>query len=60
MMTDKPTYADWKPLADKEVKGRDLTWHTAEGIAVKPLYTSADTSSSSSIGRWRGCATIIA
>ncbi|MBY6013545.1 methylmalonyl-CoA mutase [Qipengyuania gaetbuli] len=42
-MTDKPTYADWKPLADKEVKGRDLTWHTAEGIAVKPLYTSADT-----------------
>jgi methylmalonyl-CoA mutase len=43
MMTDKPTYADWKPLADKEVKGRDLTWHTAEGIAVKPLYTSADT-----------------
>ena len=24
-MTDKPTYDDWKPLADKEVKGRDLT-----------------------------------
>ena len=42
-MTDKPTYEDWKPLADKEVKGRDLTWHTPEGIAVKPLYTSADT-----------------
>jgi len=42
-MTDKPTYDDWKPLADKEVKGRDLTWHTPEGIDVKPLYTSADT-----------------
>ena len=42
-MTDKPTYDDWKPLADKEVKGRDLTWHTPEGIEVKPLYTSEDT-----------------
>ncbi|MBX7541803.1 methylmalonyl-CoA mutase [Qipengyuania sphaerica] len=42
-MTDKRTYEDWKPLADKEVKGRDLTWHTPEGIAVKPLYTSEDT-----------------
>ncbi|GMM93910.1 methylmalonyl-CoA mutase [Qipengyuania sp. MTN3-11] len=43
-MTDKtPTYDDWKPLADKEVKGRDLIWHTPEGIAVKPLYTSEDT-----------------
>ncbi|MEC7623657.1 MAG: methylmalonyl-CoA mutase family protein, partial [Pseudomonadota bacterium] len=42
-MTDKPTYEDWKPLAAKEVKGRDLTWHTPEGIAVKPLYTSEDT-----------------
>ncbi|WJY18530.1 methylmalonyl-CoA mutase [Alteriqipengyuania flavescens] len=38
-----PTYEDWKTLADKEVKGRDLTWHTPEGIAVKPLYTSEDT-----------------
>ena len=41
-MTDKPTYEDWKARADKEVKGRDLTWHTPEGIAVKPLYTSED------------------
>ncbi|MXP09321.1 methylmalonyl-CoA mutase [Pseudoblastomonas halimionae] len=37
-----PTYDDWKTKADKEVKGRDLTWHTPEGIAVKPLYTSED------------------
>ena len=33
---------DWKALADKEVKGRDLTWHTPEGIGVKPLYTQED------------------
>ncbi|MGC6399166.1 methylmalonyl-CoA mutase [Sphingomonas sp. FW199] len=41
-MTDKPTPADWAALADKEVKGRDLTWQTPEGIAVKPLYTAED------------------
>jgi methylmalonyl-CoA mutase len=35
---------DWKKAADKEVKGKDLTWHTPEGISVKPLYTSADAS----------------
>ena len=33
---------DWQAAADKEVKGRDLTWHTPEGIAVKPLYTADD------------------
>jgi methylmalonyl-CoA mutase len=33
---------DWKNAADKEVKGRDLTWQTPEGIAVKPLYTADD------------------
>ena len=36
------SYDDWKKAADKEVKGKDLTWHTPEGISVKPLYTSAD------------------
>jgi len=41
-MTDKPTIEDWNALADKEVKGRDLTWETPEGIAVKPLYTAED------------------
>jgi methylmalonyl-CoA mutase len=41
-MTTNPTPDDWKALADKEVKGRDLTWHTPEGIAVKPLYTAED------------------
>jgi len=38
----KPTLADWDALAAKEVKGRDLTWHTPEGIDVKPLYTAED------------------
>jgi methylmalonyl-CoA mutase len=44
-MTDKP---DWAALAAKELRGRtldDLTWHTLEGIAVKPLYTAEDTRS---------------
>ena len=41
-MTDKPTIKDWQELADKEVEGRDLTWETPEGIAVKPLYTAED------------------
>lgn len=37
-----PTIADWQKLAAREVKDADLTWHTPEGIAVKPLYTAAD------------------
>ena len=41
-MTDKPTPADWKALADNEVKGRDLTWATPEGFDIKPLYTAQD------------------
>ena len=40
-MSEK-TLSDWQAAADKEVKGRDLTWHTPEGIAVKPLYTADD------------------
>lgn len=33
---------DWQAAATKEVKGKDLTWNTPEGIAVKPLYTADD------------------
>ena len=40
--TPQPSLADWQALAAKETKGRDLTWHTPEGIAVKPLYTADD------------------
>ncbi len=38
----KPTVTDWQAAATKEVKGKNLTWHTPEGIAVKPLYTAED------------------
>ncbi len=33
---------DWQAAAAKEVKGKDLTWATPEGIDVKPLYTAED------------------
>jgi methylmalonyl-CoA mutase len=36
----------WEALATKDLKGAtpdNLTWNTLEGIAVKPLYTAADT-----------------
>ncbi|WAT18698.1 methylmalonyl-CoA mutase [Aurantiacibacter sp. MUD11] len=39
---ENPKRADWQAKADKEVKGRDLTWQTPEGIAVQPLYTAED------------------
>ena len=41
-MTDKPTLDQWSAAAAKEVKGKDLTWATPEGIDVKPLYTAED------------------
>jgi len=41
-MPDKPTPTDWAALAAREVKDRDLIWHTPEGIDVKPLYTAED------------------
>ena len=37
-----PSLDKWAAAAAKEVKGQDLTWHTPEGIAVKPLYTAED------------------
>ena len=42
-MTEK-TIKDWEALAEKELKASPdtLTWHTPEGIDVKPLYTAAD------------------
>ena len=38
-------HPEWLKLAQKELKGTDpnkLIWNTAEGIAVKPLYTAED------------------
>ncbi|KAL1417104.1 hypothetical protein MTO96_027158 [Rhipicephalus appendiculatus] len=37
--------AEWAKRATKQLKGKppeSLAWHTAEGITVKPLYTSED------------------
>ncbi|WP_209425355.1 methylmalonyl-CoA mutase [Pararhodobacter sp. SW119] len=45
MSERKNGLADWRALAQKDLKGRDpesLTWQTLEGIPVKPLYTEAD------------------
>ena len=42
---EKKSLADWEAAAIKSLKGQSLdtlTWHTPEGIEVKPLYTSAD------------------
>ena len=33
----------WHASAWKESKGVDLSWHTPEGLEIKPLYTAADT-----------------
>lgn len=41
-MTNKADLEGWAKLAAREVKDADLTWHTPEGIAVKPLYTQED------------------
>ncbi len=44
-MAKKPTIEEWRALAARELGKRPLdalTWHTPEGIDVKPLYTAAD------------------
>ena len=44
-MAKKPTIEEWRALAAKELGKRPLdalTWHTPEGIDVKPIYTAAD------------------
>jgi len=56
-MTDKQ--ADWRKLAEKELRGRaidDLNWETLEGIEVKPLYTEADTAGLDHLGTMPGIA----
>lgn len=43
----EPLHPEWVELAKKQLKGADpekkLTWHTPEGIDIKPVYTKADT-----------------
>ncbi len=41
-MTDKPSKSDWKQLADKESKGRDLSRETPEGISLATVYGPED------------------
>jgi methylmalonyl-CoA mutase len=41
-LSDRPTKDEWRALADREVRGRDLAWHVPEGFAIEPLYTSED------------------
>ena len=56
-MTDKRV--DWAKMAEKELRGRpldDLTWHTREGIDVKPLYTAQDTEGLAHMGSVPGSA----
>ncbi len=51
--------AAWAALASKEMKGGNpdsLMWNTLEGIAVKPLYTQADTQGLPQIGEMPGFA----
>ncbi len=49
----------WEALAAKDLKGAgpdSLTWNTLEGIAVKPLYTAADTAGLPHMGSLPGLA----
>ncbi|XP_074659288.1 methylmalonyl-CoA mutase, mitochondrial-like [Tubulanus polymorphus] len=46
--TSRDSYnPEWLEIATKQMKGKDpvekLTWHTPEGIDIKPLYTKRDT-----------------
>ncbi len=56
MASDNKT-RDWLNLATKELRGKDpasLTWHTPEGIDVKPLYTEADLNTVDHLGTLPG------
>ena len=51
--------AEWKALAERELKGRDpkdLTWDTPEGIAVKPVYGQEDLEAVGHLGGTPGAA----
>ncbi len=55
-MSDKK---DWETLAQKELRGKPLealTWHTPEGIDVKPVYTETDTEGLAHMGSMPGVA----
>ena len=41
-MTDKPSKQDWRALAEKESRGRDLSRETVEGIRLNTVYGPDD------------------
>jgi methylmalonyl-CoA mutase len=41
-MTDRPSKSDWKKLAEKEARGKDLTRETVEGITLNTVYGPDD------------------
>ncbi|MCI4661645.1 MAG: methylmalonyl-CoA mutase [Neomegalonema sp.] len=62
MSDHKPTMEEWRALAEKELRGRsveDLTWETAEGINVKPLYTAEDLEGLEHLGTLPGIAPFV-
>ncbi len=55
----KKVQDEWRKLAEGELRGRpleDLTWHTIEGIDVKPLYTEEDVAGLDHLGTIPGAA----
>src|SRR5438128_8066680 len=42
MSEKKPSHSDWKAIADKESRGRDLSRGTLEGIALNTVYGPDD------------------
>ncbi len=55
----RPDLSEWEELARRELRDRDpqdLTWNTPEGIAVRPLYTAADTAGLDHLGTLPGLA----
>jgi methylmalonyl-CoA mutase len=58
----RKSLADWEKLAREELKGADsgsLGWDTAEGIAVKALYTAADLEGLETVGGMPGFAPFV-
>ncbi|MFD3190575.1 methylmalonyl-CoA mutase [Sedimentitalea sp. HM32M-2] len=53
---------EWKALAEKELRGRpvdDLTWATAEGIPVRPVYFEEDLAGIGHLGSIPGAAPFV-
>ena len=61
-MAKHPTIDQWKELAAKQLKGKpveSLDWHSAEGITVKPLFTSQDLEELEHLGSLPGFAPFV-